>query len=121
MPQIVPNNLLSGPRAPSEALDALRDGLRNLGQALAENQSDELQEGQGTQTGQAEGRPEPERRDPLGRQMGTQGQFGTEESMLQDDINRRAEELLRELRERSSEQERPREELNYLRRLLDRF
>ena len=105
----------------AEALDALRDGLRSLGQALAENQTDELREGQGTQTGNAEGRPEPERRDPLGRQMGTQGQFGSEESMLQDELNRRAEELLRELRDRSSEQSRPQEELDYLRRLLDRF
>jgi len=105
----------------AEALDALRDGLRNLGDALAENQNDELREGQGTQTGNAEGRPEPERRDPLGRQMGTQGQFGSEESMLQDELNRRAEELLRELRDRSSEQTRPQEELDYLRRLLDRF
>lgn len=105
----------------AEAMDALRDGLRNLGQALAENQMDDLEEGQGTQTGNAEGRPEPERRDPLGREMGNTGQFGTEESMLQDDINRRAEELLRELRERSADQERPQLELDYLRRLLDRF
>ena len=105
----------------AEAMDALRDGLRNLGQALAENQMDDLEQGQGTQTGNAEGRPEPERRDPLGRQMGNSGQFGTEESMLQDDINRRAEELLQELRERSADQERPQLELDYLRRLLERF
>jgi uncharacterized protein (TIGR02302 family) len=105
----------------AEAMDALRDGLRNLGQALAENQMDELQEGQGTQTGNAEGRPEPERRDPLGRQMGNTGQFGSEESMLQDDINRRAEELLKELRNRSADQERPQIELDYLQRLLERF
>ncbi len=105
----------------AEAMDALRDGLRNLGQALAENQMDELEEGQGTQTGNAEGRPEPERRDPLGRQMGNTGQFGSEESMLQDEINRRAEELLQELRNRSADQERPQIELDYLRRLLERF
>ncbi|MDC1398029.1 DUF4175 domain-containing protein [Octadecabacter sp.] len=105
----------------AEAMDALRDGLRNLGQALAENQMDELEEGQGTQTGNAEGRPEPERRDPLGRQIGNSGQFGTEESMLQDKINRRAEELLQELRNRSADQERPQLELDYLRRLLDRL
>ena len=105
----------------AEAMDALRDGLRNLGQALAENQMNELEEGQGTQTGNAEGRPEPERRDPLGRQIGNSGQFGTEESMLQDEINRRAEELLQELRNRSADQERPQLELDYLRRLLDRF
>lgn len=105
----------------AEAMDALRDGLRNLGQALAENQMDELEEGQGTQTGNVEGRPEPERRDPLGRQIGNSGQLGTEESMLQDEINRRAEELLQELRNRSADQERPQLELDYLRRLLDRF
>ena len=105
----------------AEAMDALRDGLRNLGQALAENQMYELAEGQGTQTGNAESRPEPERRDPLGRQIGNSGQFGTEESMLQDEINRRAEELLLELRNRSADQERPQLELDYLRRLLDRF
>lgn len=105
----------------AEAMDALRNGLRNLGQALAENQMDELEEGQGTQTGNAEGRPEPERRDPLGREMGNTGQFGTEESMLQDEINRRAEELLQELRNRSADQERPQLELDYLRRLLERF
>ncbi|MDB4054238.1 DUF4175 domain-containing protein [Octadecabacter sp.] len=105
----------------AEAMDALRDGLRNLGQALAENQMNELEEGQGTQTGNAEGRPEPERRDPLGRQIGNSGQFGTEESMLQDEINRRAEELLQELRNRSADQKRPQLELDYLRRLLDRF
>ncbi|MCF2871158.1 DUF4175 domain-containing protein [Octadecabacter sp. G9-8] len=105
----------------AEAMDALREGLRNLGQALAENQMDDLEEGQGTQTGNAEGRPEPERRDPLGREIGNNGQFGTEESMLQDEINRRAEELLQELRNRSADQERPQIELDYLRRLLDRF
>ena len=107
----------------AEALDALRDGMRNLGEALAENQTDPLEEeGGGTRTGNAEGRPQPERRDPLGRQLGNSGEFGSAESLLQDDeVNRRAEELLRELRDRSSDQERPQLELDYLRRLLDRF
>ena len=42
--------------------------------------------------------------------------------MLQgDDIYGRARELLEELRRRSAEQSRPEEELDYLRRLLDRF
>ncbi|NBD30632.1 MAG: DUF4175 family protein [Alphaproteobacteria bacterium] len=106
----------------SEAMDALRDGMRNLGEALAENQSEDLQEGQGTQTGRADGRPEPGRRDPLGRQMGNSGQFGSDENMLQDeDVYRRAEELLKELRDRSADQERPDLELDYLKRLLERF
>lgn len=106
----------------SEALDALRDGMRNLGEALAENQQDQPQEGQGTQQGRADGSPEPGRRDPLGRQMGESGQFGSDETMLGDeDVYRRAEELLQELRDRSGDQQRPELELDYLRRLLDRF
>ncbi len=53
--------------------------------------------------------------------MGNSGQFGSEESVLQDEINRRAQELLQELRNRSSDQKRPQIELDYLRRLLERF
>lgn len=106
----------------SEALDALRDGMRNLGEALAQDRRDQLEEGQGTQAGQAEGRPEPTRRDPLGRQFGNDGQFGSDENMLQDrDVYRRAEEILRELRDRSADLGRPSDERDYLERLLDRF
>ena len=104
----------------AEAMDALRDGMRNLGQALAENA--EEQPGQGEAQGNATGRPTPGCRDPLGRQAGNTGQFGTEENLLQgEDVYRRAEELLRELRDRSSDQERPQIERDYLDRLLDRF
>ena len=104
----------------AEAMNALRDGLRNLGEALAENQQQEP--GQGQQVGNADGSVEPLRRDPLGRQLGDTGQFGTDENMLQgQDVYRRAEELLDELRRRSADQERPALELDYLRRLLDRF
>ncbi len=105
----------------AEAMDALRDGLRNLGQALAENQQDG-QPGQGQQAGDAQGGVEPMRRDPLGRQLGQDGQFGTNENMLQgEDVYRRAEELLEELRRRSADQERPELERDYIRRLLERF
>ena len=105
-----------------EAMDALRDGLRNLGQALAENRTDEQQEGQGAQAGNAQGRPEPTRRDPLGRQMGNAGQLGTDQELLgREEINRRAEELLGEIRRRSAEQDRPEIERDYLRRLLNQF
>jgi len=42
--------------------------------------------------------------------------------MVRDgDVHRRARELLEELRERSADRERPERELEYLRRLLDRF
>nr|WP_242494406.1 DUF4175 domain-containing protein [Loktanella sp. IMCC34160] len=105
----------------AEAMDALRDGLRNLGDALAQNRREE-EPGQGQQDGNAQGRLEPSRRDPLGRQLGNNGQFGTEEDMLQgQELQRRAEELLQELRRRSSEQDRPQLELDYLKRLLERF
>jgi hypothetical protein len=104
----------------AEAMNALREGLRNLGEALAQNQTEEP--GQGTQEGQTTSRVEPARRDPLGRQMGNTGQYGSEDNMLQgQDVYRRAEELLGEIRRRSAEQERPQLELDYLRRLLERF
>jgi hypothetical protein len=101
-------------------MDALRNGMRELGQALAENQNTE--QGQGSEQGDASGRPEPGQRDPLGREMGNTGQMGTDQDLLGGvDINRRAEELLDEIRRRSAEQERPEIERDYLRRLLDQF
>ena len=104
----------------AEAMEALRDGLRSLGRALAQN--DMQQQGEGQQTGDATSRIEPMRRDPLGRQLGNSGQYGTDENMLgSGDIQRRAEELLGEIRRRAGELERPEDERNYLRRLLDRF
>lgn len=101
----------------AEAMEALREGMRNLGEALAEQQ---LQQGQqGDAMGQARSDAQ---RDPLGRERGTQGQVGTQENLLQgEDVYGRARELLDEIRRRSSEQGRPDIELDYLRRLLDRF
>lgn len=101
----------------AEALDALRNGMRALGQAMAEGQSG----AQGEQ-GQAAGRAEPGQRDPLGRDTGATGQMGTDQNLLGGlDINRRAAELLDEIRRRSSEQDRPEVERDYLRRLLGQF
>ncbi|PRY24288.1 uncharacterized protein (TIGR02302 family) [Aliiruegeria haliotis] len=102
----------------SRAMEAIREGMRNLGEAMAQEQQRQ-QGGQGQQTGQADGA---DQRDPLGRRAGTSGSFGTEENLLQgDDIYRRARELLDEIRRRSSDRERPELELDYLERLLDRF
>lgn len=104
----------------AEAMDALRNGMRELGQALAENQN--MQPGQGSEQGEAAGRPIPGQRDPLGREMGNTGQLGTDQQLLGgDDVNRRAEELLDEIRRRSAQQSRPEIERDYLRRLLDQF
>lgn len=105
----------------AEALNALREGLRDLGQALARNQQDDApgENGEGAQTAD---RVEPARRDPLGRQLGNAGQFGSDQSMLQgEDVYRRAEELLQELRRRAGELGRDDAERDYLRRLLERF
>jgi uncharacterized protein (TIGR02302 family) len=101
----------------AEAMEALREGMRNLGEMMAQQQNGEGQQGDAT------GRAEREnRRDPLGRDEGANGRIGTDEQMLQgEDVYRRARELLDEIRRRSSDQERPELELDYLRRLLDRF
>ncbi|MBD3679053.1 MAG: DUF4175 domain-containing protein [Rhodobacteraceae bacterium] len=102
----------------SEALEALREGMRNLGEALAQEQGQQ-QGQQGDSVGQANG---DDRRDPLGRDAGSNGRIGTDEDLLQgEDVYRRARELLDEIRRRSGEQERPEQELEYLKRLLDRF
>jgi uncharacterized protein (TIGR02302 family) len=107
----------------ADAMDALREGMQNLGQALAENGRTEQDPQQLAGQGEGDGsRPVPGRRDPLGRQLGQGGEFGTDQNMVDgQDVNRRAEELLEELRRRAAEQERPRIERDYLRRLLDQF
>ncbi|TRD22172.1 DUF4175 domain-containing protein [Palleronia caenipelagi] len=100
----------------ADAMEALRDGLRNLGEALAQEQ----QGGQGQS--QAQGENAGEGRDPLGRESGQNGQFGSDQNMMGDEaVRRRAEELLDEIRRRTGEQDRPEDERDYLRRLLDRF
>ncbi|MHA7874801.1 TIGR02302 family protein [Roseivivax sp.] len=104
----------------SEAMEALREGMRNLGEALAQEQGQ--QPGQQGQQGMADGTDPGQQRDPLGRSSGTTGQVGTDEQLLQgEDVYRRARELLDEIRRRSGEGERPEEELEYLERLLERF
>jgi hypothetical protein len=62
------------------------------------------------------------RRDPLGRETGQNGRIGTDQQLLQgEDVYRRAEELLDEIRRRQGDQSRTTEERDYLRRLLDQF
>lgn len=100
----------------AEAMEALREGMRNLGEALAEN--DRTPGGQG----QARGQFGDQQADPLGRTPGRGAQVGTQENMLQgEDVYRRARELLDEIRRRSGQGDRPEIELEYLKRLLERF
>jgi uncharacterized protein (TIGR02302 family) len=111
------NDLAGALDEQAEAMEALREGMRNLGEALAQEQ---MQNGQqGENFGRADA---PRRRDPLGRDIGRDGQIGTEEKLLQgEDVYRRARDLLDEIRRRSGERDRPLIELDYLRRLLERF
>jgi uncharacterized protein (TIGR02302 family) len=100
----------------SDAMEALREGMRSLGEAMAQEQNQ--QPGQGNQ----EGNQQAQRNDPLGRQLGRGGSLNGEENMLQgEDVYRRARDLLDEIRRRSGDSARPDVERNYLQRLLDRF
>lgn len=106
----------------AEAMDRMREGLRDMGQALAEAEQSQTEQAEGQQSGDQQGAvPQPTRRDPLGRESGAQGGINGEGDDLGMNVERRAQELLDELRKRSSDQERPRIELDYLKRLLDRF
>lgn len=104
----------------AQAIENLREGIRNMGQALARNNTQTQPSGnQGEAFGDA-GREVP--RDPLGRATGQNGQMGTDKNMLQgQDVYRRARDLLDEIRKRSAEQGRPAMERDYLRRLLNQF
>lgn len=102
----------------ADALESLREGLENLGEEMARNQNPNA----GRQGDQA-GSPDPNsNRDPLGRQAGSVGRLGSEESLLNgEDPYMRSRELLEEIRRRAGERQRPKIELDYLKRLLDRF
>jgi uncharacterized protein (TIGR02302 family) len=101
----------------AQAMEALRESMRNLGEAMAQQQQQQGQQGE------AMGQADPNgSRDPLGRDRGTDGTLGSDENLLQsEDVYRRARDLLDEIRRRSGDQSRPDIELEYLRRLLDRF
>lgn len=102
----------------ADAMEALREGMRELQEQMAQQQGQQ-QGQQGEQLGDANPSGT---RDPLGRDQGQNGRIGTDEDLLQgEDVYRRARELLDEIRKRSGDQQRPTEELDYLKRLLERF
>jgi uncharacterized protein (TIGR02302 family) len=103
----------------AEAMEALREGMRNFGEALAQQQREEMGD---SRQAQDMGRADPNGRDPLGREQGDSARIGSDRNLLQgDDVYRRAQDLLDEIRRRSGDQSRPDPELDYLRRLLDQF
>lgn len=101
----------------AQAMEALREGMRALGE-MAQQQQQNQQPGQGNQGSDQRA----ENRDPLGREAGNSGVDGDNSPLaLNDDAYGRARELLDEIRRRSGEATRPEEERDYLNRLLDRF
>ncbi|MFT6022256.1 MAG: hypothetical protein ACI9PY_000365 [Ascidiaceihabitans sp.] len=100
----------------AQAMEALRDGLQSLGEALAQDQ--DQQQGQGQQRSDRQGPSS----DPLGRDQNGGGTDPNATGNIGDeDVYRRARDLLDEIRRRSAQGERPEQELDYLKRLLDRF
>jgi len=103
----------------AEAMEAMRDGIRQFGEAMA----DEQRQPGADQQGRNDGTADPDgQRDPLGRAPGDSARLGSDRNMLQgEDVYRRAQDLLDEIRRRSGEQVRPEGERDYLKRLLDLF
>ena len=104
----------------ADAMEALRGAIDALGEQLREQA---MQQGQqGGQDGQFSNGPNSPGIDPLGRPLGANGRLNSDQNLLPgEDQIRRSRELLDEIRRRSSDKSRPALELDYLRRLLERF
>ncbi len=100
----------------ADAMEAMREGMRAMNEARAQDQREQMGDQASEESGDGGSR------DPLGRDRSQGGEVGTDDNLLQgEDVYRRAQDLLQELRRRSAELDRPEAELEYLRRLLDRF
>ena len=98
----------------SQAMDTLREGIKNFDQAMAENSEDAGGENQENAGG--------ERSDPLGRSQGENGQNGVSDTQVGSaESDKKKSEIINEIRRRSGELERSEKERDYLKRLLDRF
>ena len=101
----------------ARAMEALRKGLKSLGEELSGQSQNENSEGSQAQSGTEDSQ------DPLGRSDNGQGAGNLGQDGLEDQqsVRKQAEELMNEIRRRSAQRERADEELEYLNRLLDRF
>ncbi|MGV6840074.1 MAG: DUF4175 domain-containing protein [Planktomarina sp.] len=104
----------------AEAMESLREGMRNLGRALAEQQNGGSGQGEG-QAGDMAGAFE--ERDPLGRSDGSNSNLGGPrgEMITQEELRRRSQELADEIQRRGGELDRSESERDYLNRLIDQF
>lgn len=100
----------------ANAMEALRQGMREMEQADS---------GEGTQQplgqGQKQGQTAGGRRDPLGRSGNRDALGETNGPLSVEESYRRSREVMDEIRKRSGDRTRPMLELDYLKRLLDRF
>jgi uncharacterized protein (TIGR02302 family) len=95
------------------ALEALRQGARDMMQQLQAMQGEDGQQGQGRRQQSAD-------RDPLGRPRGTQGpDFGSSVKVPDEIDVQRAREILDAIRKRLGEAMSPEVERSYLERLLE--
>lgn len=101
-----------------QALDELQQGLQDMAQQMMQQMMAQpgMQPGQQPMMGRQPGR------DPLGRQLPGEGMSNGEQVKIPEEADvQRAREILDELRRRAGEQNRPRQELDYIDRLLERF
>ena len=100
----------------ADAVEALRQGMRQLDKANQQARQGQARDGQGdSETAGPDA-------DPLGRSTAESGSLDSNGKFLQSDEQlRRSKEILEEIRRRSGERNRPQLELDYLDRLLDRF
>ncbi len=97
-------------KSEQQALDAMRKGAGALAQMLMDKSS------QGAMKSGQNGNE-----DPLGRENGATGGINGNVKLPDKDSLARAREILKELRKRAGENGRPKEELDYLDRLLKEF
>ena len=104
----------------AEAMDRMRDGMRALNEAQDQaNRQMQDETGHPGREGNSDSRTG---RDPLGRESGNAGRIGSDRNLLQgQDLQRRAQDLLDDIRRRAGEQQRAENERDYLKRLLDLF
>ena len=122
----------------AQAIQSMREGMRALSDMQAQNQQDQQsQEGQQGQDGEGQQEPAGEGRgqrglarrsdqpqtDPLGRALSGDGSSIAGGDALAEgpDPSRKARDLQDEIRRREAERDRPRDERDYLGRLLENF
>ena len=101
-----------------DAMEALRNDDIDLAIATMSKARAQTEQDRNAPIGQRQG----EQRDPLGRPLSQGGNVETNERLVPtEDQYRRSREVMDEIRKRSGDRSRPMIELDYLRRLLDRF